>query len=81
MSIVFQKVFQKDFAKYTAKIQPATEERVSLFISDRHNPLLNFHALRGDFADCFSINITADIRVIFYLKEGVMYLIRIGTHS
>ncbi len=81
MQIVFRKSFQKDFAKCSAKIQLHAEERVELFITDRFSPLLNYHALRGDYADCYSINITADFRIIFHLSDDTMHLIRIGTHS
>ncbi len=81
MQIIFRKSFQKEFAKCTGKIQSQTEERVALFISDRFNPVLNFHGLRGKYVDCYSINVNADSRVIFYLSDSTMHLIRIGTHS
>ncbi len=81
MQIIFRKSFQKDFAKCAAKIQSQTEERVALFISDRFNPLLNYHALRGDYVNCYSINVTADFRIIFHVDSDTMHLMRIGTHS
>ncbi len=81
MEIFFRKSFQKDFAKCSLKIQTQTEVRVALFLADRFNPLLNFHALRGEYENCFSINITADMRVIFYLSGEDIHLMRIGSHS
>jgi addiction module RelE/StbE family toxin len=81
MQIIFRKSFQKDFAKCPLKIQAQTEERVALFIADRFNPLLNFHALKGEYDDCFSINVNADARVIFHVFADTMHLIRIGSHS
>ena len=81
MQIIFRKSFQKDFTKCPPKIQTQTEERIALFILDRFNPLINFHALRGDYADCYSVNINADVRVIFSVSNTVMHLMRIGTHS
>lgn len=81
MQIVFRKSFQKDFAKCSVKIQAQAEERVLLFMNDRFHPLLNFHALKGEYEHCFSINVTADIRALFSISGDVMHLIRIGTHS
>lgn len=81
MQIIFRKSFQKDFAKCSTKTQTQTEERVALFLQDRFHPLLNFHALKGEFEDCFSINVNADIRVIFHVSADTMHLIRIGSHS
>lgn len=81
MRIVFQKSFQKDFAKCSEKIQIQTEERVALFLRDRFHPLLNLHMLRGEYAECWSLNVNSDHRVIFMLAADTMYLIRIGTHS
>lgn len=81
MQIVFQKSFQKDFAKCSIKVRQQAEERVQLFVADRFLPLLNLHALKGEFAGCFSVNVNADIRIIFYLATDTIYLMRIGSHS
>jgi mRNA-degrading endonuclease YafQ of YafQ-DinJ toxin-antitoxin module len=67
--------------KEPLKIQSYAEERVELFITDRFSPLLNFHGLRGEYVDCYSINVNADFCIIFYLSDDTMHLICIGTHS
>ncbi len=81
MEIIFHKSFIKDAAKVQAKIRKQAQERVSLFQSDRFHPLLHFHALKGDFAGYYSINVNADVRIIFYLANNAMHLVRIGTHN
>jgi addiction module RelE/StbE family toxin len=81
MQIIFRKSFQKDFARCSSKIQAQTEERVEFFLQDRFHPLLNFHALKGEYEDCFSINVNADVRVIFRVSADTMHLIRVGSHS
>ena len=81
MDIVFQKSFQKDYAKQKASTKRQTKERISLFLEDRFSPLLNYHALKGEFLGCYSLNVSADVRVIFYVENDTMYLIRVGTHS
>ena len=81
MQIIFQRSFQKDFAKCTAKVQMQTQDRIGLLIKDRFHPLLNFHSLKGEYEGCFSINVSADIRVLFYTDGDVMCLIRVGSHA
>ena len=81
MDIVFQKSFQKDYAKQKAGKKHQAKERISLFLEDRFSPLLNYHALKGEFLGCYSLNVSADVRVIFFVEHDTMYLIRIGTHS
>lgn len=81
MQIIFQKSFQKDFAKCTVKVQSQTQTRIELFINDRFNPLLNFHALKGEYMGCFSINVNADVRALFFVDGDTIYLIRVGSHA
>ena len=81
MDIVFQKSFQKDYAKQKTSTKRQTKERISLFLEDRFSPLLSYHALKGEFLGCYSLNASADVRVIFYVENNTMYLIRVGTHS
>ena len=46
------------------------------------NPLLNNHYLGGEYEGCRSINITGDIRAIFYIKQNSdVVFINIGSHS
>ena len=44
------------------------------------HPLLNNHSLGGEYNGCRSINITGDIRAIFYVKTDVVVFINIGSH-
>jgi len=54
---------------------------MELFLKDRFHPQLNFHALKGDYLNCFSINVNSDYRIIFHIKDDSVFLIKIGTHS
>lgn len=81
MELDFHKSFVKDIAKFSSKIQKQAEIRINLFLEDKFHPLLNYHALKGDYKGYFSINVTADVRILFYIEDQTMYLIRIGTHS
>ena len=82
MKIELHRNFLKDYSKYSQKIREKFKEKRNLFIQDSLHPLLNNHTLTGKYEGCRSINITGDIRAIFYVKpdSGVVF-INIGSHS
>ncbi len=82
MEVIYSKYFLKDFKKLPKEIQDKFEKRLSIFIEDHYNSVLNIHGLRGAFAGKYSFNVTADYRVIFaYESDGVVVFITIDTHS
>ena len=82
MRIKLHKKFIKGYAKLPPAIQEKFIERRELFLENPHHPILNNHALHGEYARHRSINITGDIRVIFRpLGEDVCLFYIIGTHS
>lgn len=83
MKIKFSPKFRKKYRKSPAKIQSAFRDRITLFRNDPYHPLLNNHALTGNWRDCRSINITGDWRAIFREFDGgdLMYFDTIDTHS
>lgn len=81
MKIEFHRNFLKAYSKQPKKIQNKFKEKRNLFIVDMFHPLLNNHSLSGEYEDCRSINITGDIRAIFYIKmDGNAIFINIGSH-
>ena len=78
----YHKSFRKQFDKLPLKIQDKFENKLILFLQNQLNPILNNHSLSGEYEGCRSINITGDIRAIFYVKKdsGVVF-INIGSHS
>jgi addiction module RelE/StbE family toxin len=81
MHVIIRRSFEKDFSKCSAKVKMQTEKRTALYMKDRFHPLLRMHALRGEYEGCFSINVNADVRVIFYLDGDTIHLLRVGTHA
>ena len=80
-SLLKTKRFSKDFKKLPHPIQIKVFERLSLFLINPDNPLLNTHDLNPPWQGYRSINITGDIRLI-YRQEGSFYrLARVGSHS
>ena len=77
----YHKNFRKQFDKLSIKIQDKFEEKLDLFLQNMFHPLLNNHSLTGKYEGCRSINITGNIRAIFYLKtESGIVFINIGSH-
>jgi addiction module RelE/StbE family toxin len=82
MQVGYHKNFKKRFRKLSQKVQEKFEERLQLFIDDQFDPVLNNHALSGEkYSGCRSIDVMGDVRAIFFLKEGVIIFLEIGSHS
>jgi len=81
MYLLFAKGFRKRFDKLPKDIREQCNERLLLFETTSYHPLLNNHALNGDYAGYRSINVTGDYRAIFrYETETVITFVQIGTH-
>ena len=73
--------FLKKADRLDLKIRLALNERVLLFASEPHHPLLNNHKLSGDRKHQRSINVTGGWRLIFEpYDENTVRLIDIDTH-
>ena len=70
------------FNKQPRKIQDKFGERLELLIENKTNPVLNTHALSGEWQSCKSINITGDIRAVYEeVSKDHIEFIAIGSHS
>ena len=70
------------FKKQSLLLQNKFEERLALFTVNQYHPLLNNHALQGEWAGCRSINITGDIRAIFEeITNNNIEFVAFGSHS
>jgi addiction module RelE/StbE family toxin len=82
MNILFHRHFEKSYKKFPAKIQGHFKKRLKLFIDDPFSPILENHALHGDFLGFRSIKITGDIRAIYTIvnEESIEFTL-LDTHS
>ena len=78
---IFPKSFEKSYSRLPLSAKKAFKERRNLFLLDPQNPLLNNHALHENWAGHRSINITGDIRAVFYVEGFIAIFVAIGTHS
>src|SRR3989338_2425036 len=82
MLINLHRKFVKKFEKLPPKLKERIKERRNLFLEDPAHPLLDNHALQGDRAGQWSINITGDWRAVYvFEKDDVVVFIDIDTHS
>ncbi|OGD85132.1 hypothetical protein A2696_00160 [Candidatus Curtissbacteria bacterium RIFCSPHIGHO2_01_FULL_41_13] len=86
MNIKYSATFKKQYKKSPKKIQEKVKERISLFVQDPTNQLLNNHALTGKFQGYRSINVTGDWRAIYSIRLDLKskqeyYFELVGTHS
>lgn len=81
----FSKKFLKQLKSSPQKIRLAFRQRYELFIHNPFDPLLNNHALTGNYSDKRSININGDWRAIYsqqQIDEGVLIIFELlGTHN
>ncbi len=82
MKVDSTKHFRKQFKKLTPKIHAQFDQRLALFLRKRSDKQLHDHALTGKYKGYRSINITGDIRALYYEHGGTIIIFAfIGSHS
>lgn len=80
--IDFTSRYKKRYRLLTSKLQDKVDERIALFVQDQFSPVLENHALHGEYADLRSINITGDYRALYEtLSQNSVRFVRLGTHA
>jgi len=82
IKVRFATKFKKQHKKVDNKIQKAFDLRLAMFLENPDNPVLNNHALIGEYKGCRSININGDWREFIpnYSDDEIVFEV-IGTHS
>jgi addiction module RelE/StbE family toxin len=73
--------FKKQFKKYSKKIQVEAFDRLAMLEKSELDYILNNHKLSGKYAEYRSINVNADIRIVYQKMPKGFYLVAIGSHS
>jgi len=82
MIIKYHSKFKKQYKKLDSKGKDQFRVRINLFESDPTNPKLRLHPLKGQYGGYWSINISGDLRALFYYEsEAIVVFALIGTHS
>lgn len=82
-TIEYTKTFTKQLRKQPAKIQIQTKKRILDWQAGRHPERLNDHKLTGEYVGYRSINITGDVRALYFVRDdGVVVVFAfIGSHA
>ncbi len=81
MILTTHRIFDKKFVKLTSKLRDKFKERRDLFLVNPNHPLLENHALQGDRAGQWSINITGNLRALYeFTGENSIIFVDIDTH-
>lgn len=81
MIIRSHKNFRKQFNKLTESQKRKFRDRRDIFLRDEFHPVLNNHALKGEYQGYRSINIGGDLRAIYRKNSENILFMAIGSHS
>lgn len=82
MTIEYHQKFRKQYQKLSPKLRQQVQERISVFVKNQKDPVLQNHSLYGKYQDFFSINITGDLRALYKkINQNYIKFILLGTHS
>jgi mRNA interferase YafQ len=84
MKIRRHKKFLKDYRD--CKLSDTQFEKfvhyINLLREDKHLPAeAKDHALSGNYQDCREFHLGGDVLIIYTVRDGTLYLQRMGTHS
>ena len=82
MKIDYSKKFKKQYLQLAPKLQQKFDDKIRLFIINPYDPVLRNHVLSGKYIGYSSINMTGDLRALYFQKgESIIIFGFIGTHS
>lgn len=82
MVIRYLPKFKKQYQKLNPVFQQQFDDRLRLFLEDRTDPRLRVHPLKGSRAGYWSMNISGDLRALYFMDGEVTVIFAlIGTHS
>jgi addiction module RelE/StbE family toxin len=81
MQFVTSKKFDKNFSRLPKKIKNQAINQFQKFIMDPMEESLNNHKLHGKWSKYRSINITGNIRAVYFQENNVAIFVDIGYHS
>lgn len=82
MRVVLHRNFKKQYKKLKRNEQKRVVQRLALFREDSSSTVLNDHQLRGKYEGLSSINITGDLRALYYpVGKDTALFVAVDTHS
>lgn len=71
----------KKIAKRNKKLSDRIKEKIVLFLSNKDDPSLNLHKLKGNMGESWSFSIESNIRIILMYSNDEVIFTDIGSHD
>ncbi len=82
MNIKTTRNFDKQYAKLGQKNKQLFKTKVAIFKKSPFDPRLRNHGLKGKYLGYRSINISGDLRALYYIEgDTIIIFAFIGSHS
>lgn len=84
MRIKYHREFLKNYRKKISpypKLEKQFKEKLGRFVKDPKDPSLRDHKLIGKRKDFRAFSVAGDIRVVYTIISGSVWLYDIGTHN
>ncbi len=82
MRVSFHKHFARRYKKCSEKVRVQFKKRLKLFFENPYHPLLENHALHGEWQKFRSINVSGDYRALYrHASDDIAEFFVIDTHS
>ncbi len=82
MKVTLHRNFERQLENFPKKLQDKFDERLQLWLDDPSDSRLRIHLLKGKYAGYWSMNVTGDVRALYYYEGDVAVVFAlIGTHS
>ena len=83
MRIIFKKTFQKQLKKWWVALKNIFLKKLEIFVNNEFDKRLHNHSLQGKLMKYRSINITGDVRALYYKENNgtIVVFAIIGSHS
>ena len=80
--IRYSKKFKQQYQKLSPKLRQKTKDQIALWQDSPRDTSLRTHRLSGKMSHFYSIDITGDVRALYEVIDGEIYLYQmVGTHS
>jgi len=84
MDIHYLKEFKKHYQKRIAphkNLEIQFRQRLALCIENPKHQLLRNHRLIGEKSQYNAFSVTGDIRVVYRISDGILFLYDVGSHN
>ncbi len=71
----------KSFLKKHPDLSDLVLEKLTLLLNNPKDQRLKTHALKGNLKGTLAASITYEYRVVFFIEDGFIYLLNIGSHD